>query len=188
MRCHSASAAVSATEQFGGIAHPVTLFAGDERADDGMRRIDIRERHLVMERRVAGVAMRFAIPFARFKGVSLEVFLAAEAENCRIGVRLLHEDEDLSIVLYSAEDDSDVTAAWQFWGKRLGLPLLLRDGDGRYVEPYPRLGSLRVARPRPRRTPAHFAKRRPRFLVRRRPGRPAEHPVIHREREIIART
>jgi hypothetical protein len=102
-------------------------------------------------------------------------------------VRLVHDDPDLDVPLYESHDDSEITAVWQSWSRRLGLPLMIADCDGDLVEPFPRLGSLVVARPRPRRMPVHIARRRPRFLSRRRTGRLPEAPVVHEGREIIAR-
>jgi hypothetical protein len=82
----------------------------------------------------------------------------------------------------------DVVAEWQRWGRVLGRPLLISDGDG-FREPFERLGSVRVGAPLPRRrVRATLRRRRPSILMRRKPGRPAAAPPVHRgEREIIAR-
>jgi hypothetical protein len=158
----------------------------DLRSDGGSRRIDILDHDVQIERSVAGVKMRLAIPFTLFEGVALDILPSDAEGGLRFLVRLLHEDKDLEVLLYEAEDDRDITAAWQFWAGRLGLPLLMSDGEGGYREPFPRLGPMIVGRPRPRRVPAHLAKRRPRFLVRRRTGRLADAAMVHSGREIIA--
>ena len=69
-----------------------------------------------------------------------------------------------------AETD-DIVAEWQSWGRVLGLPLLVAQGDGSLREPFARLGALRIEAPawRRRRRTA-IARRRPSRLLRRRPG------------------
>jgi len=191
MRRQSACVALAAAPDHepawsGAVALPYSFEESDPRADGGTRRIDILDYDLMIERVVAGVKMRLCLPFTLFEGVAVQVKSRAGGAF-DVAVRLAHEDPELSVLLYQASDDRDVTAVWQFWANRLGLPLLIGDGEGGYAEPFPRLGALRVGRPRPRRAPAHFAKRRPRFLVRRRVGRPSSSPVVYREREIIAR-
>jgi hypothetical protein len=71
----------------------------------------------------------------------------------------------------------------------LGLPLLVAERDGTLREPFPRLGGVALGRPSPRRRRfAAVKRRRPSILLRRKPGRPAANPSVHRgEREIIAR-
>jgi hypothetical protein len=166
---------------------PTTFEVADARSDGGTRRIDILEHEVMIERRIAGVRMRLAIPFTLYEGVALDAAAGPKGFGLTVSVRLVHEDRDLDIILFSAHDDRDVTAIWQVWAKRLGLPLLLADGRGGHIEPFARIGPLIVGRPRPRRVPSDFAKRRPRFLVRRRVGRPSTYPRIHAGREIIAR-
>jgi hypothetical protein len=99
-----------------------------------------------------------------------------------------HRDPALSIELYTAPDSTDVVAEWQLWSRVLGLPQLVTDADGNFSEPYPRIGSVRHKAPtarRRRRSP--LAKRRPRFLARRRMSMKHD-TVVHRDdREIIAR-
>jgi hypothetical protein len=71
----------------------------------------------------------------------------------------------------------------------LGLPLLVAEGDGSLREPFARMGALRIETPTwRRRRRSAIAKRRPSRLLRRRPGKVPETPIVHRgEREIIAR-
>jgi hypothetical protein len=61
--------------------------------------------------------------------------------------------------------------------------------DGTLREPFPRLGGVELGAPSPRRRRRGTIKwRRPSILLRRKPGRPAANPAVHRgEREIIAR-
>jgi Family of unknown function (DUF6101) len=81
-----------------------------------------------------------------------------------------------------------VVAEWQRWARVLGRPLLIADGEG-FREPFERLGAVRVGAPSPRRrSRSTLRRRRPSILTRRKSGRPAASPQVHRgEREIIAR-
>ena len=106
-----------------------------------------------------------------------------------IAVVLEHHDPALSLPLFSSAEADDIVAEWQSWGRVLGLPLLVAEGDGDLREPFARLGALRIEAPtwRRRRRTA-IARRRPSRLLRRRPGKLPETPLVHRgEREIIAR-
>jgi hypothetical protein len=102
---------------------------------------------------------------------------------------LEHDDPALSLPLFSSAEADDIVAEWQSWGRVLGLPLLVAEGDGNLREPFARLGALRIEAPtwrRRRRTT--IARRRPSRFLRRRPGKLPETPLVHRgEREIIAR-
>ena len=106
-----------------------------------------------------------------------------------VAVFLEHRDPALSIELYAAQDSDDVVAEWQLWSRVLGIPLLVAGSDGAFNEPFPHLGAVRLKAPaqrRRRRSP--LARRRPRFLARRRAGVTRVAPLVHRqEREIIAR-
>jgi hypothetical protein len=159
----------------------------DPRADGGKRQIEILPDMVTVQRATAGVKMRFAVPITLFEGVALRIAARRPAGSVRATVRLVHDDPDLCIVLFEADDDRNVTAEWQYWAARFGLPMLVAHDDGAYTEPFPRLGALNIGRPRQRRRPADFARRRPRFLTRRRVARLPERPTVHREREIIAR-
>jgi hypothetical protein len=184
--CVADATAPSGSASRGATGEPTTFHVFDPRSDGGRRRIDILDHEVLIERSIAGVKMRIALPFTLYEGVALDVAREADGAD-RLTVRLVHDDPDLDVPLYESHDDSEITAVWQSWSRRLGLPLMIADCEGGYVEPFPRLGSLAVSRPRPRRMPVHVAKRRPRFLTRRRTGRPAAKPVVHEGREIIAR-
>ncbi len=101
---------------------------------------------------------------------------------------LEHADPALSVPLFSSSEADDIVAEWQSWGRVLGLPLLVAEGDGSLREPFARLGALRIEPPTwRRRRRSAIAKRRPSRLLRRQPGKLPAAPVVHREREIIAR-
>lgn len=83
-------------------------------------------------------------------------------------LRFLAGDYDERIHL--ARSDDDVIADWRALASRFGLRLLAAaDGPGAAVEPH--------APPSPRRFGSALRHRRPRFLARRRSGRPAAPPA-----------
>jgi hypothetical protein len=171
----------------GVMAFPLSFAAADNRADDGLRQVAILAETIRFDRLVAGVAMRIAIPLALYRGVALELHTQSEPDTFRLSLTLVHEDRELDVLLFEAVDDDDITAEWQYWAQRFGLPLLVVGHDGVMTEPFSRLGALFTGKPSPRRLPASLANRRPRFLTRRRTGKLPAEPRIHREREIIAR-
>jgi hypothetical protein len=171
-------------------ALPARFAAIDPSADGRVREIEIDRNRVVVRRAVAGVRMRLNVPIESYLGVVVRIEPDASPACGQIAVVLAHRDPALSVTLSAAEDCDDVIADWQAWAKSLGCPLLIGNGDGSWREPMARLGALVVASPAPRRRrhSAHV-KRRPKALMRRKPGRPAAAPVVHRdEREIIARS
>jgi hypothetical protein len=139
--------------------------------------------------------MRMALnmPVAAYRGVAIrligEAGASANSAPSAIAVMLEHSDPALSLPLFSAPETDDIVAEWQSWGRVLGLPLLIAEGDGKLREPFARLGAIRVEAPTwRRRRRSAIARRRPSRLLRRRPGKLSAAPVLHRgEREIIAR-
>jgi hypothetical protein len=86
---------------------------------------------------------------------------------------LVHRDPSLTIPLCVSSDREEIASAWQMWSEIFALPQLAEEAR----EPAPR-----------RRRHNVIKARRPKFLVRRRPGDLLNAPSIHRdEREIIAR-
>ena len=170
---------------------PVRFEAADEAADGRRRVVDLHRERVVLRRSVRGMRMALNMPVAAFRGVAIRLS-GATAENSTptsIAVVLEHQDPALSLALFSSPEADDIVAEWQSWGRVLGLPLLVAEGDGNLREPFARLGALRIEAPsfRRRRRTA-IARRRPSRLLRRRPGKLPETPVVHRgEREIIAR-
>jgi hypothetical protein len=190
MRRHSACevlafAAPDRSDRSGVSATPIVIERPDVRADGVVRRVELSPGEVTIERLIAGVRMRLVLASTLYEGVALDV--CGTTKGAVLRVRLAHDDRDLDVVLYEATDDRDVTAEWQYWANFFGLPLLIAEHDGRLSQPFPRLGTLDVGAPRARRVPSDFAKRRPRFLTRRRVGRSMERPVVHAGREIIAR-
>jgi Family of unknown function (DUF6101) len=170
---------------------PVRFTAADDAADECLRVVDLHRERVVLRRSVRGMRMALNLPVAAFRGVAIRV-MSAEAGNTprAIAVVLEHDDPALSLPLFSATESDDIVAEWQSWGRALGLPLLVAEGDGTLREPFTRLGPfLRVEAPTwRRRRRSAIARRRPARLMRRRTGALTSATPVHRgEREIIAR-
>ena len=168
---------------------PVRFTAADEAADERTRIVDLHRERVVLRRSVRGMRMALSMPVAAYRGVAIRMVGDAGKPPSAIAVVLEHGDPSLSLPLFAATEPDDIVAEWQSWGRVLGLPLLVADGDGSLREPFARLGVLRIEAPsfRRRRRTA-IARRRPSRLLRRRPGELPASPIVHRgEREIIAR-
>jgi Family of unknown function (DUF6101) len=170
-------------------ALPVRFAARDRGADGQIRQVELDRERVVLRRAVRGIRMNVGVPVAEFRGVTMRLLPPEGEEPAAVAVMLEHRDEALSVPLFVAADGDDVVAEWKCWSRVLGRPLLVAEGDGALREPFPRLGGVHVGAPTPRRRRRAAVKwRRPRFLMRRKPGRRAATPVVFRgEHEIIAR-
>jgi hypothetical protein len=169
-------------------ALPVCYATGDARADESMRLVELDRERVVVRRAVRGIQMRLSLKVSEFLGVAIRVIPPDTTSEGAVAVMLEHRDEALSVpLMVSTGHEGDVVAEWQRWGRVLGRPLLIADGEG-FREPFERIGAVRVraSQPRRRRRGA-LRRRRPSILMRRKPGRPHGEPQVHREREIIAR-
>jgi hypothetical protein len=168
---------------------PVRFEAADEAAEERRRVVDLHATRVVLRRCVAGMRMALNMPVSAYRGVAIRMVGEANAPPSAIAVVLEHADPALSLPLYASPERDDIVAEWQTWGRVLGLPLLVAETDGQLREPFARLGQLRVEAPtwRRRRRTA-IARRHSSRLLRRRAGKLADAPTVHRgEREIIAR-
>ena len=168
---------------------PVRFEAADEAADARLCVVDLHRERVVVRRSVRGMRMALNMPVASFRGVAIRLCGEAGRAPNAIAVVLEHPDPALSLPLFAAPESDDIVAEWQSWGRVLGLPLLVAEGDGHFREPFARIGALRIAAPTwRRRRRSAIARRRPTIPLRRQPGKPSDSPAIHRrEREIIAR-
>jgi Family of unknown function (DUF6101) len=168
---------------------PVRFEAADTAADDRRRVVDLHRERVVVRRSVRGMLMALNLPVAAFRGVAIRLTGDINEPPSAIAVVLEHGDPALSLPLFSSNTSDDIVAEWQSWGRVLGLPLLIAEHDGSLREPFARLGAINIAAPTwRRRRRGAIARRRPSFLVRRRPGRSTQTATVHRgEREIIAR-
>ena len=168
---------------------PVRFEAADAAADERRCIVDLHRERVVLRRSVRGMRMALNMPVAAFRGVAIRLCGEADQAPNAIAVVLEHADPALSLPLFSSPENDDILAEWQSWGRVLGLPLLVAEGDGKLREPFARLGAVRIEAPTwRRRRRSAIARRRPWRLLRRRPGALPATPLVHRgEREIIAR-
>jgi Family of unknown function (DUF6101) len=137
--------------------------APDARADGGRRQIFFDQHCIKIDRAVAGVKMRLAVPVETYRGVILTCEeTVGQHLYC---VTLVHRDPEFSVVLHHSEDWMDVLSIWQAWARYFGRPAIYDEAEMGEEE-------LRAeVLLRPRRRGAALSKRRPRILKRRRQGR-----------------
>jgi Family of unknown function (DUF6101) len=183
------SAGSSRTARLDPHALPVRFTTSDAVADEALRHVELHRERVILRRAVQGMRIALNVPVKAFRGVAIRLIPEQDDQPGGVAVYLEHVDPALSIELYSAENSDDVVAEWQLWSRVLGVPCLVAGSDGAFSEPFPRLGAVRCKQPaqrRRRRSP--LARRRPKFLARRRAGTNRVAPLVHQgEREIIAR-
>jgi hypothetical protein len=185
---HRASA-MGASLRLDPFSLPVRFEAADDAADERRRVVDLHRERVVLRRSVGGMRMALNMPVAAFRGVAIRVAGEAGTPPSSIAVVLEHTDPALSLPLFSSPETSDIVAEWQSWGRVLGLPLLVAEGDGSLREPFKRLGAVRIEAPtwrRRRKNPIarrHSTRRFRRQVL----AQPAVATVYRGEREIIAR-
>ena len=183
------SAGSSRTARLDPLALPVRFTANDAAADERVRHVELHRERVILRRAVQGMRIALNVPVKAFRGVSIRLIPELGDQAAGVAVFLEHIDPALSIELYSAPNSDDVVAEWQLWSRVLALPQLVAGSDGAFSQPFPQLGAVRCKPPaqrRRRRSP--LARRRPKFLVRRRAGVTRAIALVHRdEREIIAR-
>lgn len=135
---------------------------------------------------MSGLPATVVLPANAFQGVAARAMEDAEG-NVTVTLELLHRDPMLCVPLLVADNLEDVAADWRAWADAYRLPMLLIEADGIARTLEESLGEAIKALPaqdrRKRRvTPA----RRPRFLMRRKPGNMGLRLVINGE-EIVAR-
>jgi hypothetical protein len=127
-----------------------------------------------------------AVPLAAYRGVAVRMESTGSDGSVVAYVELLHSDPELTLTLAVAHDPYAIAGDWQEWARALDLPLLIVGQDGSVGEPVAAFGGVIMSPPKPRRRHAFFAKRRPRFLTRRKVGHVDAVRVVF-GREIIAR-
>ena len=189
MEAGRATAGSSRSARLDPFSLPVRFEAADAAADGHRRVVELHRERVVLRRSVSGMRMALNMPVAAFRGVAIRLKGEADAPPSEIAVVLEHDDPALSLPLFASGECDDIVAEWQAWGRVLGLPLLVAEGDGSLREPFARLGAVRVEAPtwrRRRRTT--IGRRRSTRMLRRRAGKLPAVPTVHRgEREIIAR-
>jgi hypothetical protein len=147
---------------------PVRFDAHDNRADGGVRQIELHRERVILRRAVSGMQMAVNVRVCDFLGIA-----ARGIDDARMLV-LVHRDPSLSIPLCVGADADEIETAWQAWSEIFALPRLTEE-------------KVRAPAQRRRRHNAIRA-RRPKFLVRRRAGALLNPAALYQgEREIIAR-
>ena len=147
---------------------PLSFDAQDARADGGVRSIELHRERVVLRRAVKGMQMAVNVRVSDFLGVALRGLDDAQM------LVLVHRDPSLNIPLGVSSDREEIDMAWQMWSEIFALPQLPEE---KTYEPSQR-----------RRRRNAIRERRPKFLVRRRPGALlGEAGMYQGEREIIAR-
>jgi hypothetical protein len=133
----------------------------------------------------SGLPATIILPARAFRGVAARA-MEDEFGNVTVTLELLHNDPLLSVPLLVAEDLDDVAADWRTWAEAYRLPMLLIEADGMARTLEESLGyAMGRAMPLGRRQGRASARRRPRFLARRRAGDLGLRLVVNGE-EIIA--
>ncbi len=142
----------------------------------------------VCRRLPSGIPMAMRMPMDAFEGIAVRVLPPDNdiTDDVTIVVELLHRDPMLSLPLMVTSAMDDVIADWRAWGRILCLPLLTVEADGSYAPVEPRIGCVTVRPTLPRRRRSPVAKRRPRFLARRRTGDPRRAVALPPAREITS--
>jgi hypothetical protein len=142
----------------------------------------------VLKHRLSGgLPATMSVPVNAYRGVAVRMVPIDAEDKVLATIELMHADPSLSLPLMIADSIDDVAADWQSWSRVLGLPLLLVEADGSITEPMPQIGRVANSGPAPRRRSGSGAKRRPRFLTRRKTGHKRDGECLE-NREIIART
>ncbi|MXN66132.1 hypothetical protein GR183_14550 [Stappia sp. GBMRC 2046] len=143
---------------------------------------------VVMKRKLAGLPLTVVLPTNTFTGVYARVTPGTAPEVLTVSIGLHHRDPALCVELMSSESVEAAAGYWRDWADALDLPLVAVEPDGS-IEIVAEAGpSKSVERPAARRRVAALTNRRPRFLVRRKPGNRSYRPAVFAgEREIIAR-
>jgi hypothetical protein len=157
-------------------ALPQRFRTPDGGSEGGLCDILLEKTRVLLTRRLGGVAMKIAVPIAAYRGVVVRV-LAGAVEPPPIEVALVHQDRALDVPLWRATDDRAAVSEWRRWSGALDLPLLFERFDGSLVTLERRSGTVAIGPSHPRRPRVSRERLRPRFLRRRRIGRPLPHQM-----------
>jgi hypothetical protein len=139
---------------------------------------------VILKRRLSGLPLTLSLPLEAYRGVAIRV--TPEASGALVAsVELLHADPALTLPLAVTRDMEAAAEDWQRWSDELSMPMLLIEPDGT-ANPVERSAGVPIRAPQPRRRTGLLTKRRPRFLVRRKPGHKGYMPVLKGWREIIS--
>ncbi len=140
----------------------------DRRADGGSRQVSVSRKGVSIARRLGGVSMLIRVPVSSYKGVALDVE-AVHTGIVAYRLALAHDDPDLDILLTETQDPTAAAAEWKYWSSFLALPRLAAK-DGEFAPLEKTMGGVLLKDMLARRGASAVARRRPRFLVRRKVG------------------
>jgi len=126
---------------------------------------------LVVTRSLGSAKITCREPRAAFQGVMLKVPPLRASEGYAIVLAAVGGHEDVLLARDLGEDE--VVARWRGWAQALGLPGVLCHANGETEFLHQQLGAVTLGRRPPSRRRRCVANRRPRFLMRRKPGRAA---------------
>ncbi len=119
----------------------------------------------------SGVPVKIKVPVDEYYGVAVSTAINEEGVLTS-AIELVHKDDSLNYKVFEETGNANVVAEWQNWGRKLRLPLYIRSGDGALLPYSQRVCGIIVGDDSSRRRLASDAKRRPRFLTRRKIGEP----------------
>jgi hypothetical protein len=147
----------------------------------------IDQRGAIVKRilQMSGLPATVVLPANAFQGVAARAIEDPDG-NVTVTLELLHNDPMLSVPLLVADNLEDVAADWRAWADAYRLPMLLIEADGVARTLEESLGAaIKALPPQDRRKRRVTPQRRPRFLMRRKPGNLGLRLVINGD-EIIA--
>ncbi len=142
-------------------------------------------RGVVLKRRLSGVPLTLSLPHSAYDGIVVRLVFGAAGLTA--SVLLSHRDPALCLPLATCRSVEEAAEDWRRWCEILSLPMLVTEADGT-VSKIGHVVSVPIGEPQPRRRNGLLTRRRPRFLVRRKPGAAGPMPVLAGWREIIARS
>lgn len=143
--------------------------ARDERADGGLRQVEITRDRIIIKRVVQSIRMMLKVRIADYFAITLRAATPADNLPGAWVLWLEHRDRALSVPLIVSNDAEEIGRIGAMWCEFFGRPDLIETGGvGTMPDP---LTSNASPAPRRRRRNA-VRNRRPRFLVRRQPGAP----------------
>ncbi len=169
---------------------PTTFAVGLCGSEGGLAGADVHldRGTVIVTRRLDGRRNQVFLKLRDYLGVAARISQSAETDaEMDVTLELIHSDPSFSLVLHEGAGLENAVADWQGWARRLGLPLLMIEADGTVSEVAGAPNRIAVGKPGPRRRSSVLRDRRPRFLVRRKPGFAGMMPVHGCEGEIIAR-
>lgn len=125
-----------------------------------------------------GIPMTMRFSPRAFVAIAARTLPGAKPGSMIATLELMHTDPALSLPLLVADNLDDIAADWTRWARLFCLPMAMIDQSGRVDVVDAVNGSVRLAAPKPRRRRAASVRRRPRFLMRRKMGRPGEASLV----------